>query len=103
MDGNGRWAKRRGLKRTDGHTAAEEALFDTVEGALDIGMRWLTVDAFSTENWRRPPDEVRCLMRFNEEMLLRRRDGPDSRGVTIRINGRRGGRGTRRRPAAHAA
>ena len=78
MDGNGRWAKRRGLKRTDGHTAAEEALFDTVEGALDVGMRWMTVYAFSTENWRRPIDEVRFLMRFNEELLMRRRDDLNS-------------------------
>ena len=50
MDGNGRWAQRRGLRRTEGHAAGEEALFDTVEGALDLGIRWLTVYAFSTEN-----------------------------------------------------
>ena len=62
MDGNGRWATRRGLKRTDGHAAGEEALFDAVEGALELGIRWLTVYAFSTENWRRPVDEVRFLM-----------------------------------------
>lgn len=96
MDGNGRWAKRRGLKRTEGHTAAEEALFDTVEGALDVGLRWLTVYAFSTENWRRPIDEVRFLMRFNEELLLRRRDDLSSRGVRVRFIGRRGGRVPRR-------
>jgi undecaprenyl diphosphate synthase len=96
MDGNGRWAKRRGLKRTDGHTAAEEALFDTVEGALDVGMRWMTVYAFSTENWRRPIDEVRFLMRFNEELLMRRRDDLNSRGVRIKFIGRRGGRVPRR-------
>ena len=51
MDGNGRWAKQRGLARTEGHAAGEEALFDVVEGALDIGLEWLTVYAFSTENW----------------------------------------------------
>ena len=96
MDGNGRWAKKRGLKRTEGHTAAEEALFDTVEGALDVGIGWLTVYAFSTENWRRPIDEVRFLMRFNEELLLRRRDDLNSRGVRIRFIGRRGGRVPRR-------
>ena len=96
MDGNGRWAKRRGLKRTDGHTAAEEALFDTVEGALEVGMSWMTVYAFSTENWRRPLDEVRFLMRFNEELLMRRRDDLNSRGVRIRFIGRRGGRVPRR-------
>ena len=48
MDGNGRWAQRRGLKRTEGHAAGEEALFDTVEGALELGIKWLTVYAFST-------------------------------------------------------
>jgi len=92
MDGNGRWAQRRGLKRTDGHAAGEEALFDTVEGALDIGLRWMTVYAFSTENWRRPLDEVRFLMRFNESLLLRRRDDLNERGVRVRFIGRRGGR-----------
>ncbi len=92
MDGNGRWAQRRGLKRTDGHAAGEEALFDTVEGALEIGLPWLTVYAFSTENWRRPLDEVRFLMRFNESLLLRRRDDLHARGVRVRFIGRRGGR-----------
>ncbi|HEX2564663.1 MAG TPA: undecaprenyl diphosphate synthase family protein, partial [Acidimicrobiales bacterium] len=48
MDGNGRWAQRRGLPRTEGHAAGEQALFDTVEGALDIGLRWLTAWAFSS-------------------------------------------------------
>ena len=96
MDGNGRWAQRRGLKRTDGHAAGEEALFDTVEGALDVGLRWMTVFAFSTENWRRPLDEVRFLMRFNESLLLRRRDDLNERGVRVRFIGRRGGRVPRR-------
>ena len=73
MDGNGRWAQSRGLPRTEGHRAGEEALFDVVDGALDIGVEWLTVYAFSTENWRRPPDEVRFLLEFNEDILLRRR------------------------------
>ena len=89
MDGNGRWAQARGLPRTDGHRAGEEALFDVVEGALDIGVQWLTVYAFSTENWMRPPDEVRFLLGFNEEILLRRRDELHERGVRIRFVGRR--------------
>ncbi len=92
MDGNGRWAQQRGLKRTDGHAAGEEALFDTVDGALDIGLSWLTVYAFSTENWRRPLDEVRFLMSFNERLLLARRDDLHERGVRVRFIGRRGGR-----------
>jgi len=104
MDGNGRWAKQRGLKRTEGHAAGEEALFDTVEGALDIGLEWMTVYAFSTENWRRPIDEVRFLMNFNENLLLRRRDDLNERGVRVRFIGRRGGRvpGRLRRQIADA-
>ncbi|MDZ7677018.1 MAG: polyprenyl diphosphate synthase [Acidimicrobiales bacterium] len=89
MDGNGRWAKRRGLKRTEGHAAGEGALFDTVEGALDLGLGWLTVYAFSTENWRRPRDEVKFLMNFNESILVRRRDELHERGVRMRFIGRR--------------
>jgi undecaprenyl diphosphate synthase len=89
MDGNGRWAQRQGLKRTDGHAAGEEALFDTVEGALELGIKWLTVYAFSTENWKRPPDEVRYLMGFNESILVRRRDEMNDRGVRMRFIGRR--------------
>jgi undecaprenyl diphosphate synthase len=96
MDGNGRWGQQRGLKRTEGHAAGEEALFDTVDGALDIGLRWLTVFAFSTENWRRPLDEVRFLMNFNERLLLERRDDLNERGVRVRFIGRRGGRVPRR-------
>jgi undecaprenyl diphosphate synthase len=92
MDGNGRWAQQRGLKRTEGHAAGEEALFDTVDGALDIGLRWLTVFAFSTENWRRPLDEVRFLMGFNERLLVKRRDDLHQRGVRVRFIGGRHGR-----------
>jgi undecaprenyl diphosphate synthase len=96
MDGNGRWAAKRGLPRTEGHSAGEEALLDTVHGALDIGLRWLTVYAFSTENWRRPRDEVRYLMGFNERLLERRRDELNERGVRIRFAGRRDWRVPRR-------
>ncbi len=96
MDGNGRWAKRQGLPRTEGHAAGEAALLDAVEGALDIGIRWLTMFAFSTENWRRPPDEVRYLMGFNESLLVRRRDELHDKGVRIRFAGRRDWRVPRR-------
>ncbi|HXQ61977.1 MAG TPA: polyprenyl diphosphate synthase [Acidimicrobiales bacterium] len=96
MDGNGRWASQRGLPRTAGHAAGEEALLDTIEGALDIGVRWLTVFAFSTENWRRPRDEVRYLMGFNESLLMRRRDELHDKGVRIRFAGRRDWRVPRR-------
>jgi undecaprenyl diphosphate synthase len=96
MDGNGRWAQRRGLRRTDGHAAGEDALFDTVHGALDVGLKWLTVYAFSTENWKRPADEVRYLMGFNESLLLRRRDELNDLEVRVRVIGRRDWRVPRR-------
>ena len=74
LDGNGRWANARGLPRTAGHAAGEAALFDTVEGALEIGIEWLTAYTFSTENWTRSEEEVEFLMWFNEDLLTRRRD-----------------------------
>jgi undecaprenyl diphosphate synthase len=89
MDGNGRWAAARGLPRNKGHEAGEAALFDTVEGALDAGLSWLTVYAFSTENWRRPATEVRFLMNFNELVLVRRSHELHERDVRIRFIGRR--------------
>lgn len=96
MDGNGRWAAQRGLARTEGHAAGEQALLDTVNGALEIGVQWLTMYAFSTENWRRPRDEVRYLMNFNESLLMRRRDELHEKGVRIRFAGRRDWRVPRR-------
>ena len=92
MDGNGRWAERRGLRRTEGHAAGEEALLDATNGCLDLGVEWFTVYAFSTENWKRPTDEVRYLMGFNESLLLRRRDELHEKNVRMRFIGRRGWR-----------
>ncbi len=89
MDGNGRWAKSRGLPRTAGHAAGEHALFDCVEGAIEVGVRWLSAYAFSTENWKRSPDEVRFLMGFNQDVLVRRRDEMHALGVRVRWAGRR--------------
>jgi undecaprenyl diphosphate synthase len=89
MDGNGRWASQRGLPRTEGHGAGEEALWDTVKGAVQVGVRWLTVFAFSTENWRRPTPEVLYLMNFNRGLLRRRRDELHRMNVRIRFIGRR--------------
>ncbi|MEE8602173.1 polyprenyl diphosphate synthase [Euzebya tangerina] len=89
MDGNGRWAGQRGLARTEGHKRGEAALFDTVEGALAAGLQWLTVYAFSTENWRRPAPEVRFIMWFNRDLLVRRADELNERGVRVRFIGRR--------------
>jgi undecaprenyl diphosphate synthase len=89
MDGNGRWANQRGLPRTAGHTAGEAALFDVVEGAIESGVRWLSAYAFSTENWKRSPDEVRFLMGFNRDVIRRRRDEMHAMGVRVRWAGRR--------------
>jgi len=96
MDGNGRWASQRGLARTEGHAAGEEALLDAVNGGLELGIGWMTMFAFSTENWRRPRDEVRYLMGFNESLLVRRRDELHDKGVRIRFAGRRDWRVPRR-------
>ena len=89
MDGNGRWAKLRGLPRTDGHTAGEEAMWDTVVGANELGMRWLTMFAFSSENWKRPKAEVAFLMGFNRGLLRRRREELHRMNVRVRFLGRR--------------
>ena len=88
MDGNGRWAKKRGLPRTKGHEAGERVLFEIVEAALHLGIKELSVFAFSTENWRRSPDEVKFLMGFNREVLRRRRDQMNELGVRLRWIGR---------------
>ncbi len=89
MDGNGRWAKGRGLPRTAGHEAGEAALLDVIHGAIEVGVECLSAYAFSTENWKRSPDEVRFLMGFNREVIHRRRDELDAIGVRVRWAGRR--------------
>lgn len=89
MDGNGRWANSRGLTRVEGHKAGEAALLDVVAGAIQLGIKHLSVYAFSTENWRRSPDEVRFLMGFNREVLHRRRDQLNEWGVRVRWAGRK--------------
>ncbi|MDI3331061.1 MAG: isoprenyl transferase [Micrococcus sp.] len=89
MDGNGRWANQRGLPRTEGHRAGEAALLDVMAGAVQLGIEYVTVYAFSTENWKRSPEEVRFLMGFSRDVLRRQRDTLDSWGVRIRWNGRR--------------
>jgi len=89
MDGNGRWANERGLTRVEGHKAGEQVLLDVVEAAIQAGVKYLTVFAFSTENWKRSPDEVRFLMGFNRDVLRRRRDILNAWGVKIRWAGRR--------------
>ena len=88
MDGNGRWAKQRGLPRTAGHEAGEASLLDMVHGAIEIGVKELSAYAFSTENWRRSPEEVKFLMEFNRQVLRKRRDEMNELGVKIRWVGR---------------
>ncbi|AGP30484.1 isoprenyl transferase [Corynebacterium terpenotabidum] len=89
MDGNGRWATQQGLPRTEGHKRGEAVLMDMVDECLDLGVDWLSAYAFSTENWRRSADEVRFLMGFNRDVLRRRRDELDAKGVRVRWAGRR--------------
>ncbi|MEU6999339.1 isoprenyl transferase [Nonomuraea sp. NPDC046570] len=90
MDGNGRWAKSRGLPRTEGHKAGEASLFDVIEGAIELGIPYLSAYAFSTENWKRSPDEVRFLMGFNRDVIRRRRDELNAMGVRVRWAGKPG-------------
>ncbi|MDO5673042.1 MAG: isoprenyl transferase [Actinomycetaceae bacterium] len=89
MDGNGRWANERGLPRTHGHQAGEAALMDIIAGAVQAGVQYLSVYAFSTENWKRSPQEVRFLMGYSRQVLRRRRDELNSWNVRIHWAGRR--------------
>ncbi|MBQ3308372.1 MAG: isoprenyl transferase [Aeriscardovia sp.] len=89
MDGNGRWAKQRGLIRTEGHKAAEPVVFDTIAGAIEAGVRYLTLYTFSTENWNRSPFEVRFLMGFSRDIIHRRVGQMNDWGVRVRWAGRR--------------
>ena len=90
MDGNGRWANDRGLPRTEGHKAGEASLLEVIHGAIEIGVDYLSAYAFSTENWKRSPEEVRFLMGFNRDVIRRRRDELNALGVRIVWAGRRG-------------
>src|SRR5437667_10436442 len=89
MDGDGRWARQRGLVRTEGHKEGESSLLDVIMGAIELGIPYLSAYAFSTENWRRSPDEVRFLMGFNRDVIRRRRDYMHELGVRVRWAGRR--------------
>jgi undecaprenyl diphosphate synthase len=89
MDGNGRWAERRGLPVADGHREGTRALRRTVEAAIDLGVRSLAVYAFSTENWTRPTDEVESLMEIFGETIERELPDLAKQGVRTRFIGRR--------------
>jgi len=88
MDGNGRWAKERGLPRTAGHEAGEKVLFDLVEASIGFGVKEISAYAFSTENWKRSPEEVKFLMGYSREMLRTRRDRLNEMGVKVQWIGR---------------
>ncbi|WP_110006954.1 polyprenyl diphosphate synthase [Geodermatophilus normandii] len=88
MDGNGRWATRRGLERVEGHSAGEAAILAAVDAALSSQVPWLTLFAFSTENWNRPAAEVAFLMDFNRRVIDEHGGSFHSRGVRVRYMGR---------------
>ena len=88
MDGNGRWAKERGLPRTEGHKVGESVVLDVLKGAIELGVKNISLYAFSTENWKRSPEEVKFLMNFNRDVIHRRRDEMDAMGVRVRWAGR---------------
>lgn len=88
MDGNGRWAKRRGLPRIAGHKAGVTAVRELIVAANDLGVRFLTIYSFSTENWNRPKDEVSGLMSLFAEVLGREIDALHEKGVRVKLLGR---------------
>ena len=89
MDGNGRWAEQRGLSVAEGHRAGTRALRRVVETSIDLGIEALTVYAFSTENWARPPDEIDALMEIFDETIERELPDLASQGVRTGFIGRR--------------
>src|SRR5436190_12137310 len=91
MDGNGRWAKKRGLPRTLGHRAGVESLKRTVSAAPGLGVGWLTVFGFSTENWSRPAAEVAELMALPARYFASDINRLEREGVRVRVIGRREG------------
>jgi undecaprenyl diphosphate synthase len=88
MDGNGRWAKQRGLPRVAGHKAGTENLRRIIEASVELGIQTLTIYAFSTENWRRPADEVKGLMMIFEDVIDRELPQLNRNGVQLRHIGR---------------
>jgi len=90
MDGNGRWAEKRGLPRIEGHRAGVEAVREVVRMAGELGIRILTLYTFSTENWRRPIEEISTLMAFLAETLQREGDELDRNDVCLKAIGRLG-------------
>ena len=90
MDGNGRWAQARGLPRFEGHRRGVEALRRAVKAAIGHGVRYLTVFSFSSENWRRPPEEVAMLMGLLKRFIRKDLAELNKNGVRVRVIGERG-------------
>lgn len=93
MDGNGRWAKKRGLPHIEGHRAGTENLRRVIKGCVEFGIKYLTIYAFSTENWIRPMDEVKGLMQILESVIDRELDELNQQGVQLKHLGRLEGLG----------
>ena len=87
MDGNGRWAKKRGLPRTAGHAAGAETFRTIAYRCRDLGIPYLTVYAFSTENWKRPVEEVSAIMDLLRKYLLEALEKMEKDGFRIRFSG----------------
>ena len=103
MDGNGRWAAKRGLPRNEGHRAGVENMRRVLEGAVEFGVKVLTVYAFSTENWGRPEQEVSGLLGILEETIKRQVPELHKNGVRLRHLGRLEGISAEMQQAVHAA
>ncbi len=88
MDGNGRWARKRGLSRIKGHSAAEKSIHDAVEVCGELGVKYLTLYAFSTENWSRPKAEVSFIMKLLSRFIKGNIDELDRKNVKLRTTGR---------------
>ncbi|MEA3266551.1 MAG: isoprenyl transferase [Candidatus Fermentibacteria bacterium] len=88
MDGNGRWARKRGLTRIKGHSAAESSIHDAVEVCGELGVKYLTLYAFSTENWTRPKAEVSFIMKLLSRFIKGNIDDLDNKNVKLRTTGR---------------
>ena len=87
MDGNGRWAKKRMMNRLKGHKAGIEAVRETIRAASDLGVRYLTIYSFSTENWKRPQEEVVGLMELFAKTMLAEVDALHEEHVRVRTIG----------------
>lgn len=103
MDGNGRWARQRGLTRNEGHRAGVENMRPVLQGAVEFGIKVLTIYAFSTENWGRPEDEVRGLLNIFEQVISREVSELHKNGVRLRHLGALEGISDHFKQAVHSA